>query len=322
MKVILTSLLYLTQHFSFAASLVNEKSDIKVYSEDNLIYLSALSCEDIENEVKIITSWNKQKLQEENTQNCECKNGNCILNITQRLPEVVKLYEGKRPDVNGPNCWNSTLVTAGILPHIRYSTPEEMEFWMKSPLCTEKKMSEEMEPGDVVAIRGEDSSEYHGFIYISDKISWSKNGFNRVKKYDLQDPLDVFETYGVEKECQRSIGNNKKCDKYANIYKCQPWDEYWEKVDEGIKSRVDESVELSLNHIECSLSESLFQKALIDQSSMDLMFNSLAIVEMLVLDLKEDLKEDASEEEKLYIDRSLHRILSIKDQYYFMEKLF
>lgn len=322
MKIILTFLFCLSIKISLAETLTDKNSDVEVFREDKSIYLSAFNCEDIQNELVNIKKWSKQDYTQPSTQKCECLDGFCKLNITNEIPEIVRLYEEKRPEVNGPNCWNNTLVTTGILPHLRYSSPEEMEFWMKSPLCQEKKITDKMEPGDVIAIREKDSQEYHGFVYISEKMAWSKNGFNKKNLYNVQNLIGVFDIYGVKTECQRNVGNTKQCKKYANVYKCKSWDEYWKNVDESIKARVDENIEHSINQIECSLSESLFNKALIDKKSMDLMFNSLAIVEILVQDIKENLDKDASEDEKLYIDRALQRILSIKEQYYLMEDSF
>lgn len=300
-----------------ASSIKKNVSDVDVYRENDEIKIAAFDCMQIQGEVDNIKKWSKKTINKIKNDECICNDGYCSMNIKNVLPDIVKFYQDKRPDVNGPNCWNSTLVTAGILPHHRYSTPEEMKFWMNSPLCKEKKINEKLMPGDVIAIR-EKNSEYHGFVYVSDKLAWSKNGFSKRAKYKTQGLKDVYDLYGVSPECQRVESGSSDCQKYANIYKCEPWDEYWSKVDEATKAKVDEDIERSLNHVECNLSEALNDSSTIDKQLVDLLENTILILEFNVLDLKNALTSSSSNDEKLYIDRATHRILSIKAQLEFL----
>ena len=59
----------------------------------------------------------------------------CELDITDCVPEHVRKYHGLSPKLSGPNCWNLSLVMSSLLPFMRYSTLEEMAFFMRSPLC-------------------------------------------------------------------------------------------------------------------------------------------------------------------------------------------
>ena len=71
--------------------------------------------------------------------------GSCNLDITDCVPEHVVKYHGATPEVDGPNCWNLSLVMSKILPAMRYSTPEEMNFYMRPPLCRALKDGEKKE---------------------------------------------------------------------------------------------------------------------------------------------------------------------------------
>lgn len=301
---------------------INKKNaDLEAVREGNKIYLTGLKCRKIKNELRNLKKWAKQftKLSEDVAEkiwdsDCECDEFYCKLDITNLSPELVKLYEDKRPDISGPNCWNNSLVTVGILPHYRYSTPEEMEFWMKSPLCRERRPNEKISPGDVVAIRDEKKDEYHGFVYISDNLGWSKNGFSNNSAYGIQDLKGVFDVYGVTKNCQRKYGMDTKCEKFANIYKCESWDKYWSKVDEKTKAKLDQDIEESLNYVECNISNFVFDEKTIDKNVTELIQNTIQILEYDILDKKAAMTKNTSEAERIYIDRAYYRILSIKEQ--------
>jgi hypothetical protein len=124
----------------------------------------------------------------------------CEFDITQCVPDQLLLYQGVLPKECGPNCWNMALVFSHILPNLRYSTPEEMSFYMQPPLCRALKKGEQKYPGDVGAIRtisnGKDFEE-HGFIYVNDALSYSKNGFTNTAAYSLQPAEQIYSLYGV-----------------------------------------------------------------------------------------------------------------------------
>lgn len=164
--------------------------------------------------------------------------GKCEIDITECVPEHVVQYHNARPEIDGPNCWNLSLVMSNILPSLRYSTPEEMNFYMRPPLCRELKDGEAREPGDVGAIRQitgfAKTQEYHGFIYISDKIAYSKNGFSNRAPYQLQSLDNVYDVYSVPKrpECRKNqiSSESAQCRQAVAFFRCDSMESYLSKT--------------------------------------------------------------------------------------------
>lgn len=159
----------------------------------------------------------------------------CTYDVTSCVPDQVVKYQDATPERDGPNCWNLSLVMSKILPSLRYALPEEMNFYMAPPLCRQLANDEKRQPGDVGAIRTVHSDgleESHGFIYISDKIAYSKNGYSRESPYKLQSLENVMQVYDVpEKAACRSneIDLQSGCDNAVSYYRCDSLDNYMNK---------------------------------------------------------------------------------------------
>jgi hypothetical protein len=165
------------------------------------------------------------------------QDSNCNFDITDCVPDQVVKYHGANPKTDGPNCANLALVMSKILPSLRYSTPDEINFYMRPPLCRQLKDGENKEPGDVGTIReiqdGE-VSESHSFIYISEKISYSKNGAEKDVAYQLQPLNKVFSSYDVpdRAECRKNEITDKSanCGQAVAYFRCQSMEEYLAKT--------------------------------------------------------------------------------------------
>ncbi|WP_413578406.1 hypothetical protein ACLVWU_07690 [Bdellovibrio sp. HCB290] len=157
----------------------------------------------------------------------------CSYDVTTCVPEHVVKYQDANPNSHGPNCWNLSLVMKGILPHLRYTNPEEMAFYMAPPLCRQLKDGEARQAGDIGAIRNVNkgtTSESHGFIYISEKLSYSKNGADKRSPYALQSLDTVLKIYGVPKdsECRKNEITGTNCKAAVSYFRCQSLDSYME----------------------------------------------------------------------------------------------
>ncbi|AFY01281.1 hypothetical protein Bdt_1586 [Bdellovibrio bacteriovorus str. Tiberius] len=212
----------------------------------------------------------------------------CNFDITDCVPEHVVKYHGATPEVDGPNCWNLSLVMSNILPSMRYSTPEEMNFYMRPPLCRALKDGEKKEPGDVGAIRqiagvGK-TNEYHGFIYIDEKIAYSKNGFSSMAPYALQTLDKVYKTYEVpnKQECRQNVINAKssKCGQAVAFYRCDSMENYL-KNNQNVPDQVRETFK-GMDAAENCVQEALFKgDALGAEARKNLRETGLALVEYL-----------------------------------------
>ncbi len=243
--------LFVAYIFSISCALGQE---VGVKKESGKIFLTGKSCALLMKQANAIHRWKNPSLKNLNPNICSCSE-NCSINVTQIVPQIVQEKQEVCSLSDGPNCWNSSLVTSGILPNLRYSTGPEMKFWMESPLCRERSPNEEIEPGDVVAIRDSSGDEVHGFIHITEELSFSKNGYSKNAKYSLQSPSGVFEVYGVEAKCRREFkkpSSEKACALYANYFKCEPIDEYLKA--NPIKNSEQLDTWKALDSFECEIS--------------------------------------------------------------------
>ncbi|WP_374035513.1 hypothetical protein ACES2I_07305 [Bdellovibrio bacteriovorus] len=214
--------------------------------------------------------------------------GSCNLDITDCVPEHVVKYHGANPEVDGPNCWNLSLVMSKILPAMRYSTPEEMNFYMRPPLCRALKDGEKKEPGDVGAIRQitglNKTTEYHGFIYIDEKVAYSKNGFSSMAPYELQTLDKVYKTYEVpnKQECRQNVINGKssQCGQAVAFFRCDSMENYL-KSNQNVPDQVRETFK-GMDAAENCVQEALFKgDALGAEARKNLRETGLALVEYL-----------------------------------------
>lgn len=91
----------------------------------------------------------------------------------------------KAPAFDGPNCWNAALKAVRILPHFRYSNAREMNFYSRSPLCSQIDASEK-QAGDIGLVRAEQVAgpgEFHAFVMVTENGVYSKNGMKQTTPY-------------------------------------------------------------------------------------------------------------------------------------------
>lgn len=89
------------------------------------------------------------------------------------------------PAFDGPNCWNAALKAVRILPHFRFSSAKEINFYSKSPLCYQVDASEK-QAGDIGLVRGEQIAgpgEVHAFVMVDANRVYSKNGLKKTTPY-------------------------------------------------------------------------------------------------------------------------------------------
>lgn len=215
----------------------------------------------------------------------------CFADVTDCLPEFVQKYQGQEVQKSGPNCWNSILVFSQILPGFRYSSPEEMNFYMNSPLCRSIENGEK-KPGDIGIYRDKheenEKSEVHAYIYISDRMSFSKRNPSYLNPYEIVSTSTDF------KRAQEAELNSKKDRELdTQFFRCMSLDSYLKKNHSDISSTFQVALK-QLQEQEC-----LQHDFLIGRSS-----NNKAIIEVfaalgkLASDRLKDQDSNISEKEK------------------------
>jgi hypothetical protein len=225
----------------------------------------------------------------------------CKVDITQCVPEHAKKFHDVVSKEVGPNCHNLVLVMKDILPALRSVTTNEFVYYMNSPLCRALENDEKRLPGDVGAIRSIEQfgqSEDHAFIYISDKIAYSKNGFGNDKKaaYALQSYDYVLNYYNVpqKKECnQNKIDRNSKCLVALSFYRCSSVQDYLKNTDD-VPAQLMDSVNKVRTFEKCSLEPSIIKGTTLNQEQID----NIKDVSRALLSFLQTQKRDEFKNEK------------------------
>lgn len=297
LKSLIVMAILLQFHSAFAENLFNKKVQVIKKGED--IYLTGNDCAILEKESSALEEWSKNlKEDPKNSSKCECAKSICKKKVNAQLPKIVNATQFEKPNSSGPNCWNASLVAAKIIPQLRYSTPQEISFWLNSPLCREKKVNEALAPGDIIAIVTKAGHQHHGFVYVSENLSFSKNGVENENPYSLQDPKSVFSKYQVSPKCER-VSSKGACGNHAKYYSCMSMDEYREKHKSKDKT-LNDTIQ-AIGNMECLFSKSLFEDGNFGVDSFIL--TNLEILNNLISEVYLDKKynpEDAVLWEGLY----------------------
>lgn len=237
-----------------------ESARIEISRTSHAIFMIAKSCEEVNEEIQALKKWTTRIGEIPKTTKCVCSEKKCSAEITDIVPKVVREKQSTCTAFNGPNCWNSALVVSKLVSNLRFSTPSEMKFWLESPLCTERKPGEKRQAGDIIAIRNK-YNEVHGFIHLSDHLSFSKNGAQAESPYSLQSPENVYEAYNVDKECRDIYKSptNPECHIWANSFSCISVDKYFAK--NPITNKKQKEVWASVEKFECDVSAISFSSS-------------------------------------------------------------
>lgn len=262
---------------------------------ENKIFLKDKTCPSVKKLILDIKSWtdNSDFLNEK--PNCDIDNlyfeqsaNSCSFDITSCVPEHVKKFQDSKPLIEGPNCWNLSLVITEIIPVLRYTSANEMSYYMRSPLCHQITDQDQKQPGDIGAIRtikNQKITEYHGFIYISDKISYSKNGYQTTNGYSLQSLDSIFKLYDVpnKKQCRKNeISVSTKCPFAVSYFRCSSFEDYLTHLPESAWIIVNFFSQLK--KFELLLQEKTFNnKEISIQSEKDILFEIENLIQFLKL---------------------------------------
>lgn len=140
-----------------------------------------------------------------------------IKNKLAGLNAAHEELEDKVPLINGPNCWNSVLYQKGFVSHIRYSSPEEISFWLASPYCEKLEKNQTKKPGDVLTILSHEG-HVHSMLRLDDVDVFSKNTSHRLDPYsDIRADLvySMFRLYDLNCSAEQ-----ERCAYWMEIYRC------------------------------------------------------------------------------------------------------
>ncbi len=226
-------LIYIFVLISFNSSVYAKLSiftDIK-----NNIILHGNSFSEINSELIDLLVWShsENKLECDKSQIIQKNEGNYEVNISSCLPTHPIEFINKNPHYNGPNCFNLVLNYMDVTLGLYESDSAELESYLQSPLCTQLKKDESIQPGDIGLIKN-GIGYIHGFIYGTKNIAYTKNGVSKESPYQLQPINEVFDLYHVgiktsennESECYKSTEPECQDIIESKVFRCKSFKDF------------------------------------------------------------------------------------------------
>ncbi|MEA9356184.1 hypothetical protein SHI21_08225 [Bacteriovorax sp. PP10] len=136
----------------------SQELGISVGGKQELI-LTGSSCDLLLKQQSALCSWKKKVVlnftPKAADKSCQTvKKGKYKLVVLDCLPEFAKEYQNKPLVHSGPNCWGTAMSFHKLSTKPRFMWPQEMQYWMDSPVCRKLAVGEPRLPGDVINVYG------------------------------------------------------------------------------------------------------------------------------------------------------------------------
>lgn len=161
------------------------------------------------------------------------------------LPQKAQEVLCVGPYCDGPNCYNCSLYFTNIVYSFRYVDSEEINYWLKGPLCERVSRYEEKKLGDIIVINNKDSDYLktdslgvqHTFVFLTPYLSFEKRhdfieGTFKLEKYE-----ELLKRFSVVEKCQDQVGKSSSCQRWLETYRCHNFKEIHAKLSSRYKSK-------------------------------------------------------------------------------------
>ena len=220
-------------------------------------------------------------------------------------------------NVDGPNCLNAALLTAGLVKTTRYVSNGEIKTILESPLCRHLQNNEGRHANDIGVIW--DNGFYsdknifsHAFVTIDDTKIYEKHGYSKVEPYQNSDLLTVMKEYEVPSApaCRANQSDRISCRMGTDFYRCQNLDQFIIEKRSQIKS-FTLSYFRNLEDIELKLQDYLAHIQLVENKHKHLeIIRDLQVLARKMV----NIPESSVVEENLIYKIIAHRFVSIAGQ--------
>lgn len=226
------------------------------------------------------------------------------VDITKYLDKDINNILG-RPTLYGPNCWNFACYITGAVKGVSYTSPEEFNFLINSPLAIKVNSIDELKMGDLIAIRSDHKesprSEVHGITYLTPNLWLNKMDVHEDTVFEVADSIFVGKEY------------EKLNGKIMNAFRMKKLDEY---LDENLNDISDvvmnfysefRLLEIRFNHLYLMRDENYEELRDIPQNLLNEYYHQFYAYTIS----KEAMKDGKSEAELFLVDYILLRMDSI-----------
>jgi hypothetical protein len=180
------------------------------------------SCEALKAEIASLRDWQQHaefssvETNEEAIRNAKCTYSKELrkyqLDITDYLPSYASKCIGTQLKCDGPNCFNTAMLNAGVCKSVRFTSSEEMMAVLQSPSCKEIADPKDLKPGDTITIgKGEPLEPRHSFVYISENLGFEKPSHSKQELHRFLSPSNILKFWSVEDGCFLGGATEEKC---------------------------------------------------------------------------------------------------------------
>lgn len=222
------------------------------------LILTGKSCASLVKQKTALCIWKKQAepafVEAKDPYTCKVVNGKATLSILNCLPTFTKNYHNVKLIKSGPNCWGTAMSFKKLSLKPRFMWPEEVEYWIDSPVCRKLDVGEIKEPGDIVNVYGpeylmleeltekDEGTEFrdtlfpgrfkpaknegytgyhrllHSITYVTEDLAFGKDSPSKDDKFYYHPMAEVYGRPRAEVECQE----NQSLEPYRREYDKEP----------------------------------------------------------------------------------------------------
>lgn len=220
-------------------------------------------------------------------------------------------------NVDGPNCLNAVMLSAGLGKTNRYVSNGEMKTMLESPLCRRLQNNEGRRLNDIGVIW--DNGFYahkdifsHAFVTINETEVYEKHGYSKTEPYQIVDLLTVMSEYDVTSNpvCRANQSDRISCRMGTDFYRCRDLDNFIIEKKSQIRSHTL-SFFRNLENIELKLQEYLARVQQLENKNKHLeIVRDLQVLARKMV----NIPESTGIEENLMLKIIAHRFVSIAGQ--------
>jgi hypothetical protein len=219
------------------------------------------------------------------------------LEIKELLPKMFKDLILRSQKSGEANCYNTALVSNKVISTLRFTSPSEFGFYMKSPLCRKLTYEEKNLPGDIIEFKGG-----HAAVFLTEKIIFNKVSNDISSPWRFEHMNHAFRDFKEFKKCSSSEGD--VCG-MVDIFRCESLENYLSKANPN-KALV--FIDKALNEVEAAYQKETLRKARIKKDKIDLWESELANLENDLLELGSFSYETEYLDSKFYFNSIYYRV--------------
>lgn len=214
--------------------------------------ITADSCHELSKEIKALkTLSNNKSIADESLFQVD-KGGKCSTKGNPLLPSLFAKLNNQSALIDGPNCWNFALRSAGLVKSLRYTEPGEVNSLLNSQMC-KSVPNNKVQPGDLAFVKNSFGEHIHAYVYITPNILFAKHAQTAMYNFKLMPMKEMLKSYERTRHCQIKNLHHKDCYNHTVYFRCESFDSYTKKINFNKKAPSTASLFDYIDEIETTL---------------------------------------------------------------------